>query len=213
MSYPPSPRREMDPVVALELMAAHPFAHLFTNHGGPRVTRIPFVTDAEHGRPVRLRAHLNRLNPQADGLDGASVLVAFSGHATYVSPHWRVDQTRGGTYDYEEVVVRGTSRVVEGLDVFRRMIDDLSSLIEPQYAEAGDYPVWQTSMAAPGYIERLVPHIIQFEIDIEGLDIISKLHQQFPLEDRESVADHLARCHRDSSRAIAEKIRRLPQSS
>lgn len=210
MGYPPAPRHVTDPTAALELMACHPFAHLFTAHDGPRVTRIPFVTDAADGRPVRLRTHLNNQNPQTNGLDGATVLVAFSGHATYVSPHWRVDKARGGTYDYEEVIVRGTARVIEGIDSFRTMIDDLSSLIEPQYAEAGDYPVWQTSMAAPGYIERLFPQITQFVIDIDDVQMISKLHQQFPREDRLSVAEHLSRCRRDASRAIAEKIRKLP---
>ncbi len=210
MSYPPSPRRVTDGAAALALMAEHPFAHLFTSHGGQRVTRIPFVTDADHDQPVRLRGHVNSQNPQALDLDGAPVLVTFSGHATYVSPNWRADKTRGGTYDYEEVVVRGTARVVEGIDHFRAMIDDLSALIEPQYAEVADYPVWHTSMATPGYIERLIPHITQFAIDVEECEMVSKLHQQFPKEDQLSVAEHLSRCRRDSARAIAEKIRALP---
>lgn len=207
MSYPPAWRRATDPAAAVRLMAAHPFAHLFTAHNSLRATRIPFVTDSENDRPTRLRAHINNQNPQARDLDGAPVLVAFSGHAAYVSPHWRVDTSRGGTFDYEEVIVYGTARVVEGDAFFRSMIDDLSSLIEPQYAEVADHPVWQTSMAAPGYIDRLIPHITQFVIEIQDFDVISKLHQQFPEEDRRSVADHLARSHRDDARAIAEKIR------
>lgn len=210
MTYPPSPRVVNDPAVALRLMAAHPFAHLFSAGGGLHATRIPFLTDAAEGRPTRLRAHLNSQNPQARGLDGAPVLVAFSGPATYVSPHWRVVSERGGTYDYQEVIVRGTARTVSGLDTFRRMIDDLSALIEPQYAEAGDYPVWQTSMAAPGYVEKLVEHVTQFVVEIEQVEIISKLHQHFPKADRESIAEHLLRCKRDDSRAIAEEMRRVP---
>ena len=189
-------------------MAAHPLAHLFTAHNGLRSTRIPFVTDRDAERPVRLRGHLNSKNPQARDIDGARVLVAFSGHETYVSPNWRIDKDRGGTYDYEEVTVRGTAKVIEGEAHFREMIDDLSALIEPQYSEVADHPVWQTSIAAPGYIERLVPHVTQFVVNIEELEVISKLHQQFPAEDRISVADHLDRCHRDASRAIADKIRR-----
>lgn len=207
MTYPPQWRQQPDPAQAVELMRAHPLAQLITAQDTLRATKIPFVADVVESQPKLLRAHLNAQNPQLQGLDGAQVLVVFSGHATYVSPHWRIDKGRGGTYDFEEVTVRGTARIVEGIDRFRALIDDLSALIEPQYAEAGEYPVWQTSMAAPGYIERLYPLITQFEIVVEHCECISKLHQQFPEEDRRSVADHLARCNRDASRAIAEKIR------
>ena len=188
-------------------MTAHPFAHLFSAEGALRTTRIPVLVDLENARPVRLRAHLNNQNPQAATLNGSQVLVVFSGPSTYVSPNWRIDKKRGGTYDFEQVTVRGTARIVEGESHFRQMIDDLSSLIEPQYAEVADYPVWQTSDAAPGYIERLLPHVTQFTVDIENFEIISKLHQQFPEEDRLSIADHLDRCHRDDARAIARRIR------
>lgn len=210
MSYPPSPHRETNMAATLQLMQEHPFAHLFSAHTGLHSTRIPFVTDCEKNCPVRLRGHVNALNPQAQGLDASPVLVAFSGPSTYVSPSWRVDKSRGGTYDYQEVIVRGTARVVEGIEFFKAMIDDLTALIEPQYAEVGDAPVWQTSKATPGYIERLVPHITQFVVEIEHCEMISKLHQQFSKEDQLSVADHLDRCHRDDARAIARKIRQLP---
>ncbi|MEZ6162942.1 MAG: FMN-binding negative transcriptional regulator [Phycisphaerales bacterium] len=207
MTYPPQWRQQPDSAQAVNLMQAHPLAQLITTQDLLRATRIPFVVDTVEAVPNRLRAHLNAQNPQVQGLDGADVLVVFSGHSTYVSPHWRVDKGRGGTYDFEEVSVRGRARIVEGIDRFRTLIDDLSSLIEPQYAEAGDYPIWQTSMAAPGYIERLYPLITQFEIEVEQCEMISKLHQQFPDEDRRSVAEHLTRCSQEGSRVIAQKIR------
>ena len=207
MTYPPS-WRVSDPDAAAELMSRHPFAYLFTAQSDLRSTRIPFIADIEEGRPVRLRAHLNEQNPQVQNLDGARVLIVFSGPSTYVSPHWRIEPTRGGTYDYEEVRVYGAARIVTDIQFFRRLIDDLSALIEPQYAEVGDYPVWQTSMAPEGYVERLFPAVTPFEVEIESVEAISKLHQQFPPEDRRSIADHLSRAHRDDSRAIAEKIRK-----
>ena len=110
MAYPPLPYRVTDPAAAVRLMGAYPFAHLFTAHDGLKAARIPFIADCENGRAVRLRAHLDARNPQAQGLDGASVLVAFSGPAAYVSPHWRADKTKGGTYDYLEVQVQGKPR-------------------------------------------------------------------------------------------------------
>ena len=215
MSYPPAPRRVIDPGAALALIESHPFAHLFTAGTCLNVTRLPFVADCEGGRAVRLRGHLNGMNPQASELDGAPVLVSFSGASTYVSPHWRSEPTRAGTYgtyDYEEVQVRGTARLVAGIAFFVDLINDLSALIEPQYAEIGGYPVWRTSMAPDGYIDRLFPHITAFEIDIESVWTISKLHQHFPVEDRTSIVEHLSRSHREDARAIAQKMRALPRS-
>jgi predicted FMN-binding regulatory protein PaiB len=206
MSYPPSWRHITDPRAAVSLMSAHPFAHLITATPAIHATRIPFATDLEDGQPVRLRAHLNGDNPQLEQLEGSTVLIVFTGRATYVSPHWRVDKGRAGTFDYEEVQLRGKARIVADVDFFRRLIDDLSALIEPQYADVGDYPVWQTSMAVEGYIERLFPKIMPFEIDIESVLVISKLHQHFPVEDRRSIAAHLARSAREDSRVIGEKI-------
>lgn len=206
MSYPPASRLMADPAASLALMREHPFAHLFTAGDRLLATRLAFATDAADGRPHRLRGHLNRQNPQVPGLDGAPVLVVFSGPATYVSPHWRVQPTRAGTFDYEEVRVHGTARLVADRPFFLDLIDDLSALIEPAHAEAGDYPVWRTAMAPPGYIDRLFPQIAAFEIRIDGVELISKLHQQFPVEDRISVARHLARVNRDGSRAIARRI-------
>lgn len=207
MTYPPSPYRGNDPVAALRLMDAHPFAHFFSSHVGLRATRLPFVTDRQDGRPVRLRSHLHARNPQAEDLDGASVLVVFSGPATYVSPHWRAVKHRGGTYDYEEVRVWGTARVVDDIEYFRRLVDDLSALIEPQYAEVGDYPVWQSTMAPEGYLEEQFPGLVSFLVEVEDVESTSKLHQDFSVEDRRAVAEHLSRCRRDDARAIAERIR------
>lgn len=208
MTYPPDWRCVTDQEAALELMRQHPFAHFVTSHSGLSSTRIPFVTDVDNGDIVRLRAHLNGQNPQVPGLDGCEALITFAGRATYVSPNWRTDRTRAGTYDYEEVQVRGVVKRVSDIGYFRRLIDDLAALIEPQYADIGDYPLWQTTMSPPGYIERLFPAITAFEVDIQSVKMVSKLHQTFSKADRRSVADHLARSDGEDARMIAEKIRK-----
>jgi transcriptional regulator len=206
MTYPPDWRRVADPPSATKLKHEHPFAQLVTSHAGLRSTLIPVIGVVENGRPVRLRAHLNAQNPQVAGLNGREVLVTFAGCASYVSPNWRTDLTRAGTYDYEEVQVRGVVRVDADIAFFRRLIDDLAAMIEPQYAEVGDYPIWQTSMSPPGYLERLFPAITAFEVMVHSVEMVSKLHQPFSAADRRSVADHLARSHREDARAIAAKI-------
>ena len=206
-AYPPRPYRVSDPGAAVALMRAFPFAHLFTAYNGLRATRLPFIVDCDAEKPTLLRCHLDARNPQAAGLDGAPVLVNFSGPAAYVSPHWRADKSKGGTYDYEEVQARGTARTVDDVAFFRQLIDDLSLLIEPQHAEIGDYPVWDTSMAPDGHLSRQFPLVTCFTVEIKELTMTAKLHQNFPAADRRSVAGHLARSRREEVRAIAEKIR------
>jgi len=193
--------------VALGLMRAHPFAHVITAHAGLRVTRLPMLADVEHGQVTTLRGHFDARNPQAEGLQGAPMVVSFSGPAAYVSPHWRVDKSRGGTYDYEEVQVRGVARVVREVGFFTQLIDDLSTLIEPQHAEISDQPVWRTSMAKSGHIARQLLLVVPFIVDVESVEAVAKLHQGFSTADRRSVAEHLARSHRDEVRAIGTRIR------
>ena len=208
MAYPPQWRQNHSIRAAELLIREHPVANLVTAHSGLQSTRLPFILDVQDGTPVRLRAHLNGQNPQSEGLDGQDALVTFSGRASYVSPHWRTDLSRAGTIDYEEVQIRGRIRVSKDIDFFRTLINDISILIEPQYSEVGDYPVWHTSMAPEGYIERLFPAIVAFEIETPSVSMVSKLHQSFPEADRRSIVDHLERSRKEDARAIADKIRK-----
>ncbi|MCA8968518.1 MAG: FMN-binding negative transcriptional regulator [Planctomycetes bacterium] len=207
MGYPPDWRRHEDAAAVEALLSRDPFAHFVTSHTGLRSTRIPLIADFENAAPVRLRGHLNRQNPQAEDLDGQLALATFDGPATYVSPNWRTNLKVAATYDYEEVQIRGTVRVVSDIDFFRCLVDDLARMIEPQHSEVGAYPVWQSSMTPPGYVERLFPAITVFELEVQSTQMISKLHQTYPEADRRSIADHLTRSHREGARRIAEKIR------
>jgi transcriptional regulator len=192
-------------------MRAEPFAHFLTAHSGLRSTRIPLLVDCDQGKPARLRAHLNAQNPQAQGLDGQEALVTFDGPWAYVSPHWRTDLSRAATFDYEAVQVRGVVRVMSDIAFFRRQVDDLAALIEPQHADLGDYPIWNSAMTSPGYVERLFPAIVAFEIDIHAVQMISKLHQTFPEADRVRIADYLDRSHRAARARLAKKCGRGPR--
>ena len=79
-------------------------------------------------------------------------------------------------------------------------------MIEPQYAEVGDYPVWQSSVAPEGYIDRLFPLIKGFSIDVTSFEMTSKLHQHFGDADRKCIAEHLLRANRTDSQLVAKRI-------
>lgn len=209
MTYPPPWRHPDDNDLIVDLLTHYPFAQLITGDGGLNATRVPFVTDLEDGRPTRLRAHLNGQNPQASILEGAEVLIVFSGPHSYVSPHWRTSLERGPTYDYQEVRIRGTARIEPEMAFFVKLVNALAKLVEPQHAEMGDYPVWHSSMTPDGYVERLFPLVTSFTVEISRIELISKLHQHFPAEDRKSIVQHLERSSRTDSKEIAKRIRQI----
>ena len=62
-------------------------------------------------------------------------------------------------------------------------------------------------MAERAHLERQVTRVTPFLVEIDRIDAIAKLHQNFPEADRLSVAEHLSRSRRDEVRAVAAKIR------
>lgn len=209
MAYPPPPHADRDPASIEALMRAHPFAHLFTSVGDePLATRLPFAIDASDGEIVRLRAHMNANNPQAATLEGARALVAFSGPDHYVSPNWRMDRGRGATWDYAAAHVWGRISVRPERAFFRDLINDLAAAAEPRYRGVSDRPDWSHDDAPEGYLDRLFPMLVSFEIAVERVQGIAKFHQDFPAEDRVSVAEHLDRAGSAEAARVADNIRR-----
>ena len=207
MAYPPLPHTETSAARIEDLVSAYPFAHIFTSgKNGHRVTRLPFVADVEDDKIVRLRAHLNAKNPQAEDLEGADVLVAFSGPDSYVSPNWRTDRSRGATWDYKAAHVRGKAYLRPSRDFFARLINDLAGAAEPRFAGVSQAPDWTFADAPEDYVDRLLPRLRAFEVVVSDVEAISKLHQDFPVEDAQSVADHLKRSASPDSQEIARLI-------
>jgi transcriptional regulator len=206
MAYPPRPHLESDPAKIEALVRSRPFAHFFTAGGGMRVTRIPFAIDADEGGLRRLRAHLQASNPQCAALDGADVLVAFSGPDSYVSPNWRTASDRGATWDYTAVHVWGRARVKTDRAFFDRLIGDLAAAAEARFAGVSNKPAWSMKNVTDDYVERLRPQLCAFEVEVTKVEAIAKLHRNFPDADQRSVAAHLALSPHEDGRAVGALI-------
>ncbi|WP_420430326.1 FMN-binding negative transcriptional regulator [Kordiimonas sp.] len=208
MSYPSIPHREEDWSRITGLIKAYPFAHLFTGSGTrARVTRLPFAFDDTGEGGGSLRAHMDARNPQVSALDDTDVLVAFSGPDAYVSPNWRNDRSRGATWDYTAVHIWGRAVIRRDRDFFATLIRDLAAPAEEKYQSLSDAPTWTFEDAPEDYVNRLLPHLVGFEITITRVEAISKLHQDFAPKDALRVADHLAQSPNEDGRTIASLIR------
>jgi len=208
MAYPPKPNLEHDQGKIEALIRSYPFAHLFTSKDGAHdVTRLPFVLDIEGGKLVRLRAHMNAQNPQASVIDGADILVAFSGPDSYVSPNWRMEANHGATWDYTAVHVWGRATRRSERTFFAQLITDLAQNAEQRFEGVSERGAWTFSDAPEGYVDRLLPRLVSFEVEIERVEAISKLHQDFPREDAARVAEHLEKSGHFQSQSIAGLIK------
>jgi len=207
MVYPPLPHREKNIDAIEALIRRYPFAHFITSTPTLNVTRLPFALDTQEGELSCLRAHMNSQNPQTEQLDGAEVLIAFSGPDSYVSPNWRRHADRGATWDYTAVHIWGKARVRPERQFFATLINDLAASAEADHHGASEKRDWSFSDAPPDYVDRLLPQLTAFEVTIKKVAAISKLHQDFPEEDAASVARHLDKSPAEHSSHIAKLIR------
>lgn len=147
--------------------------------GSLMASHLPFMV--ERDEPARLVGHLARANPQRKELDAAPVLVNFLGPNTHISPSWYTTSPRAPTWNYVAVQVRGRARVTEDREVLRRMVLDLSALMEP------DGSPWEAAKLDSAYIDKLLPGIVGFIIEVDHVDVQLRLSQQNNLDDQAKV--------------------------
>lgn len=173
-----------------QLIRRHPFGLLVTpTPAGVLLTHLPFHLDPAMGPNGTLEAHLARMNPHCDAiLAGAPSTAVFQGPDAYVSPRWYADPAKNvPTWNYVAVHVHGTPKPVTEptalLALIGRLTDEHEAYIEQPWniAEAGSYT------------DRLVNHIVGFELPIERIEGKFKLSQNRSDADRAGVLKAFAK--------------------
>lgn len=182
--YVPPAFRSDDPALTWELVEDIRFGCLISAADGLMSSYLPFMV--ERTEPVRLIGHMARANAQWRRLDGAAVLVNFLGPNTHISPSWYASSPRAPTWNYVAVQVHGTARLIDAPDALRAMVLQLSDLMEP------DGSGWEAARLDPAYVEKLLPGIVGFAIEVEKVDVQLRLSQQNNAEDRQRVKAALA---------------------
>lgn len=177
MYIPPSFRSD-DADLAWQLVEDIRLGCLITG-GSLMASHLPFM--AERGEPIRLVGHLARANPQWKELEAAPVLVNFLGPNTHISPSWYTTSPRAPTWNYVAVQVRGRARVTQDREVLRRMVLDLSALMEP------DGSPWEAAKLDSAYVDKLLPGIVGFTIEVDHVDVQLRLSQQNNADDQTKV--------------------------
>lgn len=200
--YTPPHFAETDLTALHDLIERYSFGLLVSQvEGAPFATHLPFLLDRAASASGALVGHVARANPHWRELEGQPVLAVFSGPHAYISPTWYESGPAVPTWNYVAVHATGRATLVEDrgalLDIVRRSVT---------YYEAALPRPWALDETGP-FVERLLPQIVGFRIEIERLEGKKKLSQNHLPERREKVIRALELQSSEEAGAVAELMR------
>ena len=166
---------------AIRFMQSNPFAILISmTNGEPFATHLPVVLrpDAD---PLLIRGHVAKANPHWRHLEQhPQCLTIFHGPHAYISPGLYATRESVPTWNYGAVHVYGNARVLASQDSLQGVLDDLIATFDASYATH-----W--SELSPAYRERMLSHIVGFEIAATRIEAKFKLSQNRTKEEQAKV--------------------------
>jgi len=179
--YIPEHFRVRDHAAALAFLRANPFAILVSNaDDGPFATHLPLVI-RESGEQIILRGHVAKANPHWRYLEQQpQCLVIFHGPHAYISPKNYSSREVVPTWNYGAVHAYGKARILTEPDELSGVLRELIPMFDPSYAE-------QWSSLSESYRERMLSHIVGFEIGVTKLEAKFKLSQNRSRDEQENV--------------------------
>ena len=184
--YIPEHFRNEDRAVALAFMRANPFAILVSQTpGGPFATHVPLVI-RESGDHFTIRGHVAKANPHWQYLQtDPQCLVIFHGSHSYISPTNYESREVVPTWNYGAVHAYGEARTYSATDELLSMLHDLIPTFEAAYGE-------QWASLSESYRQRMLSHIVGFEIAVTRLEAKFKLSQNRTRQEQQNIIESLS---------------------
>lgn len=177
-------KKEFEPRERAEVEALirnNPFGMLITiTAGAPEISHLAFVYEAERGKLGTLVSHLAAPNPQAAAIRaGDLATISFRGVHGYISPSWLSDRSHTApTWNYETVECRGRLRE---LDERKQAIKSVALLVNQEEQLRPDR--WRMGELGAEGIDRRLPKIVCFELEIQQWQAKFKMHQdELPID-------------------------------
>lgn len=170
---------------AIAFMRANPFAILVSaTNDGPFATHLPVVI-RENGERLILRGHVAKANPHWRYMEQQSwCLMIFHGPHAYISPKNYAAQENVPTWNYGAVHAYGNGRIYSAHEDLLEMLHDLIPTFEAAYEQQ-----WES--LSQQYRERMLNHIVGFEIEVTKLEGKFKLSQNRTKEEQQNVIESL----------------------
>ena len=199
--YIPEHFRARNSADTISFMNANPFVIVVSNNEeGPFATHLPVVV-REQGERLLLRGHFAKANPHWRYLEKQALcLTIFHGPHAYISPSLYTNRESVPTWNYGAVHVSGNMRLYSTPDSMLVMLHDLIQTFEPAYAQ-------QWAGLDESYRERMLQHIVGFEITATKVEAKFKLSQNRTQQDQIKVVESLGQ----SSDSAISGVARLMQ--
>jgi transcriptional regulator len=179
--YIPEHFRVRDHADAVAFMHANPFVILVsTTETAPFASHVPVVV-RESGEQLIVRGHFAKANPHWRYLEQQpQCLTIFHGPHSYISPSLYTNRESVPTWNYGAVHVYGSARLFSSPEDLLGVLHELMGTFEPAYAE-------QWASLDEAYRQRMLSHIVGFEITATQIEAKFKLSQNRPKEDQTNV--------------------------
>jgi len=183
--YIPEHFRSEDRATALAFMRANPFAILVSStEQSPFATHVPVVI-REAGEQLTIRGHVARANPHWRYLqEQPTCLMIFHGPHAYISPSNYDTHEVVPTWNYGAVHVYGKARTYSAPEELQSMLHDLIPTFEAAYQKQWD-------RLSDEYQQRMLGHIVGFEIVVTTLEAKFKLSQNRTRHEQQHIIDSL----------------------
>jgi transcriptional regulator len=203
--YIPEHFRVRDHADAIAFMRANPFAILVSNNSDePFATHVPMVVrDSAEGQQDQLliRGHVAKENPHWRYLEQRPLcLTIFHGAHAYISPTNYIIHESVPTWNYGAVHAYGNARVFSTPGELLSVLHELIPMFEPSYAE-------QWANLSPNYRDRMLSHIVGFEITVTRIEAKFKLSQNRMREEQSNVIASLRSSADTTISGIAQMMR------
>ena len=186
---------------AIAFMRANPFAILIsTTDDGPFATHLPLFVSATEEK-LTLRGHVAKANPHWRYLEQQpECLTIFHGAHSYISPTNYTTRESVPTWNYAAVHLYGNARVFSAPEDLLDMLHELMATFEPAYAA-------QWASLDETYRQRMLSHIVGFEIEVTKIEGKFKLSQNRTREDQANVIASLDKAEDTVISGVARLMR------
>lgn len=200
--YIPAHFRADDRTLAFDLIEEIRLGTMISSGGGLDASHLPLLVRRNQGALGTLVGHCARANAQWPTWEQSpEVLVTFVSPNTHVSPSWYDTHPRAPTWLYAAVHVRGRVHLKTDPEAMREIVVAYSNELEPPMSG------WSVD-SIPDYVEKLLPGIVGFHIEITDIKTQLRLAQQNGVDDRLKVLAALRR-GTTTQRQVADLISRF----